>query len=265
MKHRIAIAQMGMKGEVEENLRNALAFMEEAADRGAQLIGFPEIQLTPFFPQYREKAPLEFLMDPNGRELQAICNKCQELGVLCVPNLYLRMNEQNLDASPMIERDGSVKGISGMLHISDIPYFREQDHYEYFQEGFKTYDTGLGRIGIVICYDRHFPESFRSCALQGADLVVVPTAMLKDEPMELFVWEMRIAAFQNGLFIALCNRTGREDAMDFCGNSLIVGPDGELIKEAGTGKECLIADIDLEAAERSRGKTEFLKGLRKDL
>ena len=98
--------------------------------------------------------------------------------------------------------------------------------------GFKVFHTPFGNIGIVICFDRHIPESIRSCALKGADLVIVPTANTKAEPMELFEWEMRVQAMQNQVFIAMCNRVGTEDQMQFAGESIIIHPSGEVIAKA---------------------------------
>ena len=87
---------------------------------------------------------------------------------------------------------------------------RECDYYTPSEEGFQVFTTEFGKIGIVICFDRHLPESIRSCAAQGADLVIVPTANTKAEPLEMFEWEMRVQAYQNQTFVAMCNRVGKE-------------------------------------------------------
>ena len=119
-----------------------------------------------------------------------------------------------------------------MVHIYQGEKFYEQDYYKPSEDGFQTFDTPYGRVGIVICFDRHIPESIRTCALKGADLVIIPTANTEEEPMELFEWEIRVQAMQNAVFVAMCNRVGREDAMDFAGQSLVADPYGNLVVKA---------------------------------
>jgi len=132
-----------------------------------------------------------------------------------------------------------------MVHVAQAPYCYEQDYYTPSDTGFHVYDTPAGKIGIVICFDRHFPESVRTCALRGAELIIVPTANTRAEPMEMFEWEMRIAAMQNGVFIAMCNRVGIEDNMDFCGESIVIDPNGNVVAKANDKEQILYAEIDL--------------------
>ena len=87
-------------------------------------------------------------------------------------------------------------------------------------------------VGVVICFDRHFPESIRTCAMKGAELIIIPTANTKNEPTQLFEWEVRVAAMQNGAFIAMCNRVEQEGNMDFCGKFIVVDPNGDVIIKA---------------------------------
>ncbi len=120
------------------------------------------------------------------------------------------------------------------------------------------FHTPFGNIGIVICFDRHIPESIRSCALKGADLVIVPTANTKAEPMELFEWEMRVQAMQNQVFIAMCNRVGTEDQMQFAGESIIIHPSGEVIAKADDKEQLLIREIDLSDVKRARRNVNYI-------
>jgi len=110
------------------------------------------------------------------------------------PNLYLETNEKAYDASLFIDRTGEILGISKMVHIMQSPYFYEQDYYTPSDDGFKVYDTPEGKIGVVICFDRHLPESIRSCVALGADLILIPTANIDGEPLDLFEWEIRVQA-----------------------------------------------------------------------
>jgi predicted amidohydrolase len=120
---------------------------------------------------------------------------------------------------------------------------------------------------VAICYDRHYPEYMRALALAGADLVVVPQAGTAGEWSEgLYEGEMRVAALQNGYAVALCNRVGREDRLEFSGESFVCDPDGAIVARAGRGTdEVLIAEIDPEAPARSHARQLFLKHRRPDL
>ena len=149
-----------------------------------------------------------------------------------------------------------------MVHIAQCPCFYEQDYYTPSEEGFRVFETEFGRIGIVVCFDRHYPESIRTEALRGAELILIPTANTTDEPGELFQWEIRIQAFQNSVFAAMCNRVGREDGMLFSGESLIIGPDGELLALAGAGEELLFCEIEPGHASMRRGEKAYT-GLRR--
>lgn len=118
--------------------------------------------------------------------------------------------------------------------------------------------TPFGRIGIVICFDRHLPDGIRSCAKQGAELVLIPTANIRDEPLELFEWEIRVQAFQNTVFAAMCNRVGTEDAMSFAGQSLLAAPNGDLIAKAGEREELLLLNVPLKDAAQQRAERPWL-------
>lgn len=96
------------------------------------------------------------------------------------------------------------------------------------------YETPFGKVGVVICFDRHFPESIRTCAFKGAELIIILTANVKAEPMELFEWEIRVQAYQNNVFIAMCNRTGLEGDMDFVGESILVDCEGKVLQKANS-------------------------------
>ena len=169
---KLAMAQMGMTESVADNLAKTLERMEQAARAGADLIFFPEVQLTPFFPQYTGRDAGKWLMDPDGPELTAIRAACRRLHLWASPNVYLGLIGARYDASVMIDASGEVRGISKMVHIAQAEHFYEQDYYTPSDDGFRVYDTPFGTIGIVICFDRHLPDGIRSCATQGAELVL---------------------------------------------------------------------------------------------
>jgi N-carbamoylputrescine amidase len=154
-----------------------------------------------------------------------------------------------------------------MVHITDYACFHEQGYYAPGDTGVPVYDTAAGRIGVAICYDRHYPEYMRALALAGADLVLVPQAGAVGEwPDGLYEAEMRVAAFQNGYWVALCNRVGEEECLTFAGESFVCDPDGFVTARAGCGEETtLLAEIDVRRAEQSHARKLFLRDRRPEL
>jgi N-carbamoylputrescine amidase len=154
-----------------------------------------------------------------------------------------------------------------MAHITDYEGFHERGYYAPGDTGAPVYRTKAGRVGVAICYDRHFPEYMRALALSGADLVVVPRAGTVGEwPEGLYEGEMRVAAFQNGYFVALCNRVGDDGKLTFAGESFVCSPEGVVLARAPAGAEhLLLADVDLGAAARSHAHRLFLRHRRPDL
>ena len=217
---KLAMAQMSMSGSMDENLKKSLAFCDAAA--GSDLLFFPEVQLTPFFPQYAGRNVDAYAVPAGSPTVQAFADKAKERGLYLSPNMYLEQEGKRYDASLWLMPEGTCAGVAKMVHIMQAAHFYERDYYTPSEDGFLVFDTPWGCVGIVICFDRHLPESIRTCALKGADLVIIPTANTKAEPMELFEWEIRVQAMQNQIFVAMCNRVGREDGMDFAGESLIV-------------------------------------------
>lgn len=256
---RIAMAQMSMCANIEKNLDKTMYYIKSAAENKADLIFFPEIQLSLFFPQYKNRCADSYLITRNSQEIKAIQHACQKYHIYASPNVFLELNGQKYDASLMIDSSGKIIGISKMVNIFQTKDFYEKDYYTPSDDGFKVFDTPFGKIGIVICFDRHIPESIRTCALNKADLIIIPTANHSKEPMELFEWEIRVQAFQNLLFIAMCNRVGTEGEIDFCGQSLVASPDGSLLAKADEKEGLIIADIQIEETTQARQKRNWLQ------
>ena len=260
---KLVMAQMSMSDSIEQNLEKSLGYI--GAARGCDLIFFPEIQLSPFFPQYRGHDASPYLLSADSSYIRSICCKARETGLYVSPNVYLAFDGKPYDTSLWITPDGTVADASKMVHIMQADKFYEQDYYTPSDDGFKVYDTPFGKVGIVICFDRHLPESIRTCVLKGAQLVIIPTANTKDEPLEMFEWELRVQAFQNNVFIAMCNRVGREGKMDFCGASLVISPDGDMLFKADDTEQLCFSEIDLSLADVSRAGRPYIKTRRKDM
>lgn len=247
---KIAMAQMQMSDDINHNLETSLKYCDRAKD--SDLLFFPEIQLSPFFPKYEKRDAAKYCMTSHSKEIQLLKEKAKQHQYYLSPNVYFEENQKRYDTSLWINPKGELEGRSKMVHIAQAQNFYEQDYYTPSEEGFQVFDTSFGKIGIVICYDRHLPESIRTTTLKGADLIIIPTANTKDEPMEMFEWEIRVQAMQNQVFIAMCNRVGKEDHMEFAGESLLVGPDGDVIFKADDRQQLIECEIDLSQAEKLR-------------
>lgn len=259
---KIALNQMKISQDMRDNLRKSLAAIKEAAAKGADLILFPEIQFCPFFPQYEKLDVSKYTMSIDHsyiQQIQAACNKYQ---IMAAPNLLLLENGRTYDATVLINHDGTIQGIQKMVHIAQAAGFYEQDYYTPSEEGFRVFETSLGNIGVVVCFDRHYPESIRTEALMGADLILIPTANTTEEPSEMFEWELRVQAFQNSVAVAMCNRVGVEDKMQFSGESLVVDPNGSVLYKTGASEELLFVDVDLSHVRPCRESKNYT-GLRR--
>lgn len=255
---RLALAQYALDSEVESNLAKALGLMTAAARDAAHMIIFPELCLSPFFPQYAGHDVARYAISLDDRYIHHFQAACQRLKLAASPNVYLREGGRMFDASLMIGADGSVMGISKMVHIAQMPGFYERDYYTPSDTGFRVYETPLGKIGIVVCFDRHYPESIRTCALRGASLVVIPTANTMDEPRDVFECELRAAAFQNGIYVAMCNRVGTEGEVVFCGESVVVDPSGNIVVKGDSTEAVVLADVELSQVIAARTKRPYL-------
>ena len=152
-----------------------------------------------------------------------------------------------------------------MVHIAQAEQFYEQDYYTPSDDGFLVFDTDIGKIGIVVCFDRHYPESIRTETLKGANLILIPTVNVKTEPMEMFEWEIRVQAFQNSVAVAMCNRVGTEGEMEFAGESIVVDANGEILAKSDDTEQIIYTDIDLEVSEKIRRKKPYTSLRRKEL
>lgn len=255
---RLALAQYALNEDVDGNLRTALEHMEAAAVGRASLIVFPELCLSPFFPQSPGLDVSRYTMAIDDERVKQFQQASARLQLVSSPNVYLTENSCRFDASLVIDSAGEILGISKMVHIAQLPGFYEQDYYAPSNTGFHVYSMAFGRIGIVVCFDRHYPESIRTCALRGAELILIPTANRVDEPRDLYVCELRAMAMQNGVYVAMCNRVGREGDATFCGESIVVDPFGNIVVQSGEAAELLFADIDLSNVSKARKSRPYL-------
>lgn len=266
---RIALAQLAAGPNRQSNLERALEAMRRAKTAGAELVAFPELAIDRFFPQRPGDASARDLAEPiPGPTTERVAGLARELGLVTVFNLYERDAEgRTFDSSPVFDADGSLAGIARMVHITDYEHFHEQDYYHPGDRGAPVFTTRAGRVGVAICYDRHFPEYMRALGIAGAEVVVIPQAgTLGEWPEGMYEAEVRAVAFQNGYFAALANRVGREGALDFAGESFVVDPEGRVLARGASGAEDLVlAELDLGLASGSTARRLFWKHRRPEL
>ena len=267
---KIGLVQQHASGDLDDNLRRGAAAFREAAGLGAELVAFAELAFLPFLPSLpAERRPgfegrAQTVPGPATEEFSALARRH---GVVAVLNLFETDGLRTFDSSPVIDADGRLLGTTRMVHIMEGPGFHERGYYAPGGEQKFVFDTAAGRIGVAICYDRHFPEYMRGLRLLGADLVVVPQAGILDEWGEgVYEGELQIASLQNGYFAALVNRVGREEELHFSGESYVTDPLGRVIARAPRDRDhLLLAECDPDLIERAPARRHFLGDRRPDV
>ena len=258
----IALIQQQAGPDPAANVQLGLERVREAAAAGARIIAFPEVAFQRFFPQRRlEGDRFRFAEPIPGPTTDAFAALARELSVVIVLNLYEQEGQRAYDSSPVIDADGTILGTTRMMHITHYEGFYEQDYYDPGNSGAPVYETAYGRIGVCICYDRHYPEYLRALALQEAELVVVPQAGAVGEwPEGVYEAELQTASFQNGFYMALANRVGPEELLTFAGESFITDPEGSVIARAPAAEEAILyADLDFSRVPASPARKLFLE------
>jgi predicted amidohydrolase len=240
---RVAVAQMEPKlAEKERNLDTALERLEEAAAAGAQLLVLPECAIPGYMFDSADEA-LPYAEEIPGPTTEAFERECARLGVHAITGLLERDGDTLYNAAILVGPDGLI----GSYRKTHLP-FLGVDRFVTPGDEFKVFDTALGRIGLIICYDLRFPEVTRTLALQRADMVALPTNFPMAAKLQCDVIAPARAA-ENRIYLLVANRVGKERWGEFCGWSQIVDPYGTRLAEAGETEEALlVADVELEKA-----------------
>ena len=265
---RIALIQQTASEDNESNIVKGLKNIDKAAEMGADLAVFAELAFTRFYPQYRANKNLSELAEPvPGPTTKRFMDKAKEHNMVIVINLFEIEKGHTYDSSPVIDSDGSLLGTTRMVHIADYECFYEKSYYEEGNHGAQVYNTAVGKVGVAICYDRHYPEFMRALGIKGAEVVVIPQAgTIGEWPEGLYEAELQVASFHNGYFCALANRVGKEDQMEFAGESVITNPEGRIIAQSPSGiDDILIHNLDLSEVEKSNARTMFFRDRRPDI
>jgi N-carbamoylputrescine amidase len=262
---KVACIQMEPKvGEKDANLKKTLELIDKAADNGAQLIVLPELCNSGYVFESRQEAHELAEEIPGGPSTDAWSKIAAKRGVYIVAGISERGDSVLFNSSVLIGPEGYI-GTYRKLHLWNT----ENLYFEPGDLGFPVFHTELGRIGMIICYDGWFPESFRMCALQGADIVCIPTNWVpipgQDPKREAMATILCMgAAHSNSIFVAAANRIGTERGQPFVGQSMIVDYAGwPVAGPASTdNEEILYADVNLSDARRKRNWTEYNQILR---
>jgi N-carbamoylputrescine amidase len=276
---KVGLVQMSAGPRPEENLDRAVSLLQQAADRGAAVICLPELFRSQYFCQREDPALFELaepIPGPTTERIAAFARKSR--AVVIVPVFERRAPGLCHNSAVVLDADGTVAGIYRKMHIPDDPAYYEKYYFTPGDLGFRAFDTAVGKIGTLICWDQWYPEGARLTALKGAVLVFYPTAIgwhphekAEFGASQLDAWRtiQRSHAIANGVYVAAVNRAGHEipgtggAGIEFWGSSFVADPFGVVIAEASSDKEeILIADIEMERLEDVRRNWPFLRDRR---
>ena len=283
---RVALIQMSCGPEPEQNLQKALDRVGEAARLGAQVVCLPELFQTQYFCQ-REDASLFDLAEPiPGPSSPKLADAARKHKVVLVASLFeKRAPGVYHNTAAVFDADGALRGIYRKMHIPDDPLYYEKFYFTPGDLGFRAHDTQVGRLGALVCWDQWYPEGARLTALQGATLLLYPTAIgwhpaekVEFGKAQHDAWRtiQSAHAIANGVYVGVVNRVGFEtgnirgksapgQGLEFWGASFLCDPFGTVIAEASYDKEeILIGEVNLRKLEEIRRNWPFLRDRRID-
>ena len=285
-QYTVALVQMSCGAEPEANVDRAVAKVRDAAEKGANIVCLPELFRTQYFCQ-KEDAALFDLAEPiPGPTSSRIAEVAREKHVVVIASLFeKRARGLYHNTAAVIDADGTLVGLYRKMHIPDDPLYYEKYYFTPGDLGYKCFETSVGNVGTLVCWDQWYPEGARLTALQGANILFYPTAIgwhpaekEKYGKAQHDAWRtiQRAHAIANGVFVAVVNRVGLEHAeigtnkvegegIQFWGGSFVCDPFGRVIVEASPDKEeTLIATIDLREIDETRRNWPFLRDRRVD-
>ena len=268
---RAALVQSEWTGEKDSMLFKNIGYAREAAEQGAQILCFQEIFTAPYFCNVQDNqyfATAEPI--PDGPTVRTMIELAKETGmVLVVPIFEIEDTGFYYNTAAVIDADGTYLGKYRKTHIPQVEGFWEKFYFRPGNLGYPVFDTAVGRIGVYICYDRHFPEGWRELGLAGARLVFNPSATTRGHSKYLWELEQPAAAVANEYFVGAINRVGREglEDTDYYGSSYFASPRGQLIGEpaSDTDDEVLVRDLEMDLIEEVRHHWAFYRDRRPEV
>ena len=266
---RAALTQVRWTGDQESMLAAHETFTRLAADQGAKVICFQEVFNAPYFPQVEDAAFYSYAEPVPGPTTERFAALARELGIVIVLPVYeLEQPGILYNTAAVIDADGSYLGKYRKTHIPHLPGFWEKFYFRPGNLGYPVFDTAVGRIGVYICYDRHFPEGWRALGLAGATVVFNPSATSRGLSNYLWRLEQPAAAVANEYYVGAINRVGFEElgSNDFYGTSYFVNPEGAFVGETADAyeEELVVRVLDLDLLTEVRNRWQFYRDRRPD-
>lgn len=266
MSVRLALLQINCAGSRAANLARAEKAIREAVQKKAQVMLLPEVFHELFFITDLNQKYFDTAEPIPGPITEMMQKLAAELGVVIVAPIYESVGRSvYYNSAAVINADGRLLGVYRKNHIPLNTIFYEKLYFKPGNLGYPVFDTRFGKIGVLICHDRHYPEGARALALNGAEILLVPSAT-PDKSLSRKVWEKELCAHAifNEYFVAGLNRTGQEGNYYYYGHSVAFDPAGEMICQAGEGDEILLVDCDLEQVTQRRRAWQFFRDRRPD-
>jgi beta-ureidopropionase len=266
---RSALIQTTGSPDKEENIVKHLELIELAAKQGSQITCLQELFYSPYFCQEQDAKwydSVEPVPGPTTARLQEVAKRHDM--VLVVPLYEEDAPGVYYNTAVVIDADGTILGKYRKTHIPQLPNFWEKFYFRPGNLGYPVFETRYARVGVYICYDRHFPEGARVLGLNGAEIVYIPSATSRGLSMHLWRIEQTSHAIANGYFVGTINRVGQEKELgpnDYYGSSYFCDPRGQIIAQASdTEEEVLVADLDLDQIREVRNTWQFYRDRRPD-
>lgn len=266
---RAAIVQCEWTGDVESMVKKSMDYAREAAKQGAKVMCFQELFSAPYFCSVQENEHFDYAEPiPDGPTVRKMQDLAKETGMVLVVPIFEKAHDFYYNTAAVIDADGSYLGMYRKTHIPHVKGFFEKYYFRPGNTGYPVFDTAVGRIGVYICYDRHFPEGWRALGLKGARIVFNPSATSRGLSMYLWNLEQPAAAVANEYYIGAINRVGKEPFgdNDYYGSSYFVNPRGQLVEGAAsdTAEELVVRDLDLDLIDEVRKTWAFYRDRRPD-
>ncbi len=277
---------MSATGDPDRNLQHAIDLVRQAAGEGANIVCLPELFQTQYFCQREDSALFDLAEPIPGPTTAKLSALAKQLGIVLIASLFeKRALGVYHNTAVMFDKNGSQLGLYRKMHIPDDPLYYEKYYFTPGDLGFRAFDTGVGRVGTLVCWDQWYPEGARLTALQGAHLLFYPTAIgwhpaekAEFGEAQYDAWKtiQRAHAIANGVYVAVVNRVGFETGdirgnsapgagLEFWGGSFLCDPFGRVIALGSHDKEeILIGEVDLHALEDIRRNWPFLRDRRID-
>ncbi|SFO90435.1 carbon-nitrogen hydrolase [Prevotella sp. tf2-5] len=272
---KIGLIQQHNTADLADNKARLAKKIGDLAHEGAELIVLQELHNGLYFCQTEDVNVFDQAETIPGPSTEFYGNLAKQHGVVIVTSLFERRSTGLYhNTAVVLEKDGTIAGKYRKMHIPDDPGYYEKFYFTPGDLGFHPIQTSIGKLGVLVCWDQWYPEAARLMALQGAELLIYPTAIgydphdsKEEQERQRMAWQtvQRGHAVANGLPVITVNRVGEEDGVPFWGTSFVAGPQGELLYEAPTDQEvAFVVEVNMQRSEQVRRWWPFLRDRRID-